>query len=78
MKVTCDTNVVIEDEHYGYIRYRDLLTGERWAVLGTCVDLGFCYRGAVSPKPFLDCPVRGNFKGCCKLEIINQPIGNGN
>jgi hypothetical protein len=78
MKETCDIHVVIEDEYYGYIRYLNTLTGERWAVLGTCVDLGFCYKGSTSPKPFLDCPVTKGFKGCCSLKIINQPKSNGN
>lgn len=73
---TCDIDVVIEDEHYGYIRYRNVRTGEVWVVLGICVNLGYCYKGATNPKPWKDCPVACGFEGCCSLQTIKIEDGN--
>lgn len=79
--ITCDPYIIIEEIREGYIRYRQykwpvLSTGidqneviKRWEVIGTCTNIGNCYKGSPQPKPTLDCPVGTGFKGCCPLEI---------
>jgi hypothetical protein len=37
---TCDPYVWIEDQRRGYIRYRNVVSGRRWEVLGTCIYEG--------------------------------------
>lgn len=66
---TCDTSILIEYEETGRIVYRRR-DGRRWIVLGICTNKGYCYQGAVNPKPELDCPVTPEFKGCCDFTYI--------
>lgn len=77
MQPTCDPFVFIEEQRPGYIRYQNL-AGRRWEVIGTCIDLGFCYQGAAGPKPELDCPVTPEFKGCCPFQFVELEPANGN
>jgi hypothetical protein len=44
---TADPFVVIEDSSPGYVRYRNVTTGQRWEVHGTCDRRGNCLIGAV-------------------------------
>lgn len=68
--LTCDPYVVIEEQRKGYVRYRNVVNGKRWEVRGECTGIGNCWKGAVNPKPELDCPVGPGFKGCCDLKIV--------
>jgi hypothetical protein len=49
---TCDPSILIEDRRVDYVRYRNVLTGRRWEVLGTCVyegdGNGPCEEGAAT------------------------------
>lgn len=64
---TIDPWVVMEEQRPGYVRYRALDNGRRWAVLGTCAWTdaatdGPCQEGQASlpigpPEGRLDCPV---------------------
>lgn len=66
-RATIDPWVVIEEQRPGYVRYRALDDGRRWAVLGTCAWTdaatdGPCQEGQASlpigpPDGRLDCPV---------------------
>jgi hypothetical protein len=44
---TQDPYVVIEDQHPGYVLYRNIETGRRWEVYGECVGVAECIVGAV-------------------------------
>ncbi len=80
---TLDPDIVIEEQHDGYVRYRNT-NGQRWEVHGDCDDNRACMVGAVVggvlietveqaqalPTPGLDCPVGPGFTGCCPLEIV--------
>lgn len=70
---TCDTEVMIEAQAVGYIRYRRR-DGYRWEVYGICDGRGKCWEGAVNEKPTLDCPVTPALgKRCCPFEYIELP-----
>jgi hypothetical protein len=49
--LTADPFVVIEDQQSGYVRYRNIKTGRRWEVWGTCDRRGDCLVGAVVDTP---------------------------
>jgi hypothetical protein len=50
---TCDPYVWIEEQRKDYVRYRNIVSGRRWEVLGTCIyegdGNGPCTEGAVGP-----------------------------
>jgi len=73
---TEDVRVYIEEKREGYVRYVNA-SGKRWEVIGTCIGIGTCYEGAVSPPPTLDCPITEDFPNNCCPFIINV-INNGN
>ena len=73
---TCDPNVYAEALRRGYVRYVNIVTGERWEVIGTCTQIGKCWAGAADPTfrayleaNQLDCPVTPKFNsvGCCQF-----------
>lgn len=73
---TCDKDVIIEEQHEGYWRYRNITSGRRWEVYGVCDQRGYCWQGAVGPKPKLDCPVTPEFKGCCVFKFVELEHGD--
>jgi len=73
---TEDVYVYIEEKRDGYVRYVNT-NGKRWEVIGTCIGIGTCYEGAVSPQPTLDCPITDSFPNTCCPFTINV-IDNGN
>jgi hypothetical protein len=44
---TVDPGVFIEEQYDGYVRYRNVQTGARWEVHGSCNKCGECLVGAV-------------------------------
>jgi hypothetical protein len=63
---TCDPYIWIEEGRKDYVRYRNVITGRRWEVLGTCIyegdGNGPCEEGAATgvagpPGSRLDIPV---------------------
>lgn len=67
---TCDPTVIIVYQETDLIIYYQIETEESWIIYGKCTDKGYCYEGAVNPKPELDCPVRPEFKDCCDLRGV--------
>lgn len=67
---TCDPYVWIEEQREGYVRYINVTSGRRWEVLGTCIQLGYCWIGSQEPRPTLDCPVTPEFEGCCPFTFV--------
>lgn len=62
MEATCDRYILIEEQRDGYVRYRNVITGRRWEVLGTCAYRGDGYGPCTNepigpPEGRLDIPV---------------------
>ncbi len=73
---TEDVRTYIEEKRDGYVRYVNT-AGKRWEVIGTCIGIGTCYEGAVSPPPTLDCPITETFQdNCCPFTINVIEHGN--
>jgi hypothetical protein len=49
---TSDPFIVIEEQREGYVRYRSLISGERWVVRGTCNQCGLCVIGVAHPEHY--------------------------
>lgn len=84
---TYDPYVFIEEEYEGYVRYRNIVTGRRWAVLGICDYRGDCIVGAINvplgPRGTrLDVPVTPEFGSCCGKDVFTykelEKVGGDN
>lgn len=86
---TGDPSVWIEEQHHGYVRYRNS-AGRRWEVHGVCDRRLLCMVGAVVngkqimsveearvlPRPALDSPVTPEFTGCCPFRFVELDSGD--